>query len=360
MSKYFTVNMDERGLGDLLEQFGLSEKEIDTYLAILERGEAKASEIAAEADVSKRYVYSISEELEKRGFVEVNDHVIPTTFEAKPPDEVLADLSKSLDTLRPELNDLFTATVDGIEQFEVVKTQVTVEKRLAQLIERAEKEIALSLPIGMLEQVEPELAAAVDRDVFVILVLTGNDGENSDVIDIPEEVASVVRVWREHVPMILAVDSTYGLVAPVDMLARTTSDMRAISIAQPQLVPVLSGSFLGNYWPMAEEVYHVDAQELPATFRTFRETVMQADLHLRADDWLTASIEARPVFEDGEYRTIEGRVSGVRQDIVKPASNYFPVENSLVLEIDDEEVTIGGPGAFVEDYEAREVVLEKE
>jgi hypothetical protein len=290
----------------------------------------------------------------------VNDHIVPTTIEAKPPDDVLAGLSDSLDKLRPELNNLFTATADDIEQFEVVKTQVTVEKRLAQIIEKAEQEITLSLPIGMLDQIEDELAAAIDRGVFVLLVLTGNEGDNSNDVDISEDVASVVRVWREHVPMILAVDSTYGLVAPVDMLARTNSDMRAISIAQPQLVPVLSGSFLGNYWPMASEVYHVEARGLPATFRTFREAVLHAELHLREDDWLISSIEARPVFEDGKYRTIEGRVTAVRQDIMKPASNYFPVENSLVVETDDGDVTIGGPGAFVEDFEARTVVLEKE
>ncbi len=352
--------MDENEIETRLQDFGLSEKEAVTYLTLLRHGEAKASTIAKDAGVSKRYVYSISEELEKRGFVEVNDHIVPTTIEAKPPDQVLAELNTTLDTLRPALNDLFTITEDDVQQFEVVKTQVTVQKRLAQLVERAEQEITLSLPIEMLEEIEAELTAAVDRGVLVLLVLTGSNGEHSTDIDVSEEVASVVRVWREHVPMILAVDSMYGLVAPVDMLARTNSDMRAISIAQPELVPVLSGSFLGNYWPMATEVHHVGPRDLPATFQTFREAVLHAELHLREDDWLTASVEARPAFEDGEYRTIDGRVTKVRQDIVKPASNYFPVENSLVLEADEGTITVGGPGAFVEDYEARKVVLTKE
>lgn len=351
--------MNESDLKTRLQAFGLSEKEVATYLTLLKNGEAKASVIASEAGVSKRYVYSICEELEKRGFVEVNDHIVPSTIKAKPPDELLAQLTTTLDTLRPVLNNLYATPETHAQQFEVVKTQVTVEKRLRQLIENADSEISLSVPIDMLPEIETELNAAVTRGVLVLLILTGNDADSTLVEDIPDDVASVVRVWREHVPLILSVDSTYGLVAPVDMLVRTTSDMRAISIAQPALVPVISGSFFGNYWPMATELYHVDSCTLPATFGTFRAAVLHAELHLRENHWITATVEARPVFEDGEYRTITGRVSGVRQDILKPASNNFPVENTLVIKTEEESVSIGGPGAFVEDFEARKVELEQ-
>jgi len=76
--------MEDSSLIDRLERLGLSEKEIDTYLSILEHGEAKASTIADDAGVSKRYVYSVSEKLEDRGFVEVNDHAVPTLIRANP------------------------------------------------------------------------------------------------------------------------------------------------------------------------------------------------------------------------------------------------------------------------------------
>jgi len=72
--------MDDSTLRDLLGRFGFSAKEIDTYLTLLEHGEAKASTIAEAAGVSKRYVYSVSETLEARGFVDVDDHVVPTVL----------------------------------------------------------------------------------------------------------------------------------------------------------------------------------------------------------------------------------------------------------------------------------------
>ena len=44
--------------------------------------------------------------------------------------------------------------------------------------------------------------------------------------------------------------------------------------------------------------------------------------------------------------------------MVEPTNNEFPVENSLVVETDDGEVTVGGQGAFVEDVEADLVRIE--
>jgi len=44
--------------------------------------------------------------------------------------------------------------------------------------------------------------------------------------------------------------------------------------------------------------------------------------------------------------------------MVKPTNNEFPVQHSLVVETDDETVTVGGQGAFVEDIEADLVRIE--
>jgi predicted DNA-binding transcriptional regulator len=80
--------MDDSTLRAHLRRFGLSKKEVDTYLTLLEYGEATASTIANVAGVSKRYVYSVSETLEDRGFVTVADHAVPTTIRALPPKKV--------------------------------------------------------------------------------------------------------------------------------------------------------------------------------------------------------------------------------------------------------------------------------
>ncbi|MFC6726295.1 TrmB family transcriptional regulator, partial [Halobium palmae] len=175
--------MDDPALGDLLRQFGLSEKEIDTYLVLLEHGEAKASTIADDAGVSKRYVYSVSEQLEERGFVSVNDHAVPTTIRANPPEEVVGTLLEEVERMRPALEERYSQAPQPAEEFEVIKSRVTVLKRVSELIDEAEGEVILSIPFGQLGEVAEALRAAVDRGVLVLLVVTGVDPDASDLAD---------------------------------------------------------------------------------------------------------------------------------------------------------------------------------
>ncbi|UWG49821.1 Sugar-specific transcriptional regulator TrmB [Halalkaliarchaeum sp. AArc-CO] len=351
--------MDESTLVDLLGRFGFSDKEIDTYLTLLAHGEATASQIADAAGVSKRYVYSVSETLEKRGFAEVNDHVVPTVIRANPPEQVIESLQRDVDAMLPGLKQRYAEVEPTADQFEVVKSRVTVLKRIRALIREAETELVLSLPIDHLPDVREELAAAVDRGVLVLLIVAGVDDQTELSETLPElnGIASVTRTWSEPMPTILAVDSRIGVLAPMEMLVRSNSDRQAIVFTQEQLGPVIVGSFLGNYWPVAEEVAVADPAPLPREFADFRHAVLQATRHLRAGTDLRASVEGRAT-EDDEPVAIEGRVVDVTQGLITPANNEFPVEHALTLETDDGTVvTVGGPGAFVEDVEASAVTL---
>ncbi len=354
--------MDDATLADQLRQLGLSEKEVDTYLTILEHGEAKASTVAEDAGVSKRYVYSVSEKLDDRGFVDVIDHVVPTTIRANPPDEVVAALTSDLESLEPELTTRYGNVSEQEREFEVIKTRTTILKRIRGLLERAEEEVTLSIPATLLEEFEDELRATVDRGVLVILLVTGDDA-------IPESrfegAASVVRRWGENAPMIVTADRHLGLFAPNEMLIRSNAGAQGIALSQAQLVPIIVGSFFGNYWPMAEQVYVTDPAPLPQTYSDFRHAVLQSTLHLEAGDEVAISAEVRPVRTD-DYATVVGQLVGVRQSLLQPTRDTFAVENALIVELDggpesdagEEIVTLGGEGAFVEDYETRSVTLE--
>ncbi|MEM4781403.1 MAG: helix-turn-helix domain-containing protein, partial [Halalkalicoccus sp.] len=131
------LSRDDATLAARLREFGLSEKEADTYLTILRRGEAKASVIAEDAGVSKRYVYSVSEELEDRGFVEVNDHAVPTMIRANPPSEVIGRFTETLESLEPELDARYTSVARTLDEFDVIKARPTVIKRIKGLLREA-------------------------------------------------------------------------------------------------------------------------------------------------------------------------------------------------------------------------------
>ena len=344
--------MDERTLTDLLRRFGLSEKEVATYLTVLEHGEAKASTVAEDAGVSKRYVYSVSESLADRGFVEVNDHAVPTTIRANPPEEVIERLRGDVESIRPGLTERYSRAERRTEQFEVVKSRATVLKRIRSLVANAEREVILSIPAAHLPDLRDALADAVDRGVLVLLIVS-DAGSTPDVAGI----ASVARSWSAGMPTLLTVDSAVGVVAPPEMVRRADSDRQAIVFAQEQLAPVIAGSFLGNYWPAAEEVATADPEPLPAEYDDFRKAVLQTTLHLRAGTPLRATVGGRIADDDAPVE-LTGEVVDVDQGMVEPASNEFPVQHSLVVETEDGRVSVGGPGAFVEDVEADLVRLE--
>ncbi len=340
----------------LLKRFGLSDKEVDTYLTLLEHGEAKASTVAEAAGVSKRYVYSASEELEARGFVTVNDHVTPTTIRANPPGEVADRLANDAQSMRPALEARFSRAETATEPFEVVKSRVTVVKRIRRAIDEASEEVTLSFPLDRLDEVADELRDAVDRGVLVLLLLTGVDGPAADLTQWFPGVATAARTWGQPMPSMLTVDGRTGVVAPAEMVARTNSGTQAIVFSQQQLGPVIVGSFLGNYWPAAAEAVMTDPAPLPASYTNFRHAVLHSELHRRSSDAVVAHVSGRWT-DSGDPVDATGEVVDVSQGLVTPANNEFPVQHSLTIEANGERVTVGGKGAFVEDIEADRVTL---
>ncbi|WEL17621.1 MULTISPECIES: TrmB family transcriptional regulator [unclassified Halorhabdus] len=349
---------DDSALARQLEHFGLSDTEIQTYLAVLEHGEAKASTIADATGVSKRYVYSVCEELEDQGFVEVNDHVVPTKIRAKRPEDVIEILSNRLDEIEPALERRFSEAETRPQRFDVIKSRVTVVKRIGEYIDDAEQRVALSIPYSTLPQVVEELQAAVDRGVFVLLLVTDVDSDPADFTEYDRPIASVVRSWNVPIPVMLAVDHELGIISSSEMMTVANSDERAISLVQDRIVPTLFGSFLANFWSSADQQYVIDAASLPGTYESIEQAVFQATLHLRNDTAITARVEATPAASETDTETVTGRVVATRQGVVDPITNEFPIEHTLVLETDEGRTTVGGHGAFLEEYAARTVTLE--
>lgn len=351
--------MDDQTLREHLDEFGLSEKEIDTYLAVLETGEAKASTIAERSGVSQRYVYNIAEELEDRGLVDVHDHVVPTKIRAVPPGQAVEGLVGQLKSIQPGLEKRFTETAPETATFEVIKSRQTVVKQIRSLLSTAEKEVFLAVPAQITEDLLPEMRSAVDRGVTVLLLEGNVSPSRKGDADRFEGAADVVRQWDEDMSIMISADSTSGLLGERRLLTGKHDDRQAVILTQTQIVGSLFGSFVSSFWSMGDEVYVADPEPLPETYTMARPAVLQATLRLRADETVRATVEGSPTDSDAD-RTVSGTVVDTKQGILHPPSNDFPVENSLTLSTDHGRVTVGGTGAFVEDYIADEIRLERE
>lgn len=340
----------EQALKEELRTFGLSDTEVDTYLALLEQGEATTNTVSRAADVSQRAVYDIAERLADRGLVRVNDHASPTTIRALPPDEAIGSLAERLEAVTPALEERYNETEPRTPEIRMVKSRETALRRLRTAIAAAESEVFLAVPEHVYPEVEAEVAAARDRGVFVLL-LVGGAADCDDAGERFAGAADVVRCWGKRLPFLYAVDDEAAMIGGSEILSTAHTDHEAVAVDEGGLAGAVLGLFLSGYWPAATEVYVTDRDPLPRTYDWFRDATLHALLHDREGVPLTAEV----VTDDGT--ALSGRVTQVRQAFVEPSTNTFSLETSLHVDTGDDVVSVGGIGSFVEDYEAESVTL---
>ncbi len=344
--------LDEATLRDELSVFGLSDTEIDTYLALLTHGEATTRTVAEDADVTQRAVYGIAERLENRGLVRVKDHASPTAIRALPPAEAMDNLSDRLESLTPSLEDRFNDATSTAPEIRIVKSRETVLKRLRTALSEAEHEAFVTVPMDIYPKIEQELRAAVDRDVLVFLLLGQmHESEVENPASQFEGVADVVSCWDARLPFMYAVDNDSATIGDVDFFTGPHGDKKAVAVSEQHLSGTVNAMYLSAYWPASTELYVADPDPLPNSFDWFRQAVVQGYLHHRDGTQLWADIETDCGTE------ISGRVSQIRQAFVGDSTNQYTLEASIYLETEDGEVSFGGPGAFIEDYQTETVDL---
>ena len=343
--------MADRGLERRLQDFGFSEKEAAVYRSLLHLGEAKPSKIASAANVSTRYVYAVGERLASRGFVTVNDHVTPTVMRALPPEEVVEKLRTELADLETNLRQQY----DELEQVEmgveVIKTSMTLRKRLRTHIDRATESVALSIPGVALSDIEAELREARDRGVIVQLVLDRSG-------DTPE-VAGVADLARTSPPRSLAmacVDGMSGMVMSSDMLERSNSGDQALLCRDQRIGQLFFGGFMGTIWLISNEHFVREPAALPERYSSLRRAIIDAALHRRNEIDLCAEIIPTT---DGtsEQTAVSGTVVEVRQPFIDPTTAALPTDAALLLDTGEERIEIADGIGHVEHDTPAEIRL---
>lgn len=342
---------DGTGFRTELGRFGLTDTEIDTYLVVLTRGEATTSAVAEDADVTQRAVYDIAERLQQRGLVRVRDHASPTTVRAIPPEEAIGNLSAKLESLTPALADRFNDDADSeAAEIQIVKSRETAIRRLRTAISEAGREVLIAVPEQIYPEIEPDLRAAVERDLLVLLLLGETEVSDGDDHRF-DGVASVGRTWNAGLPFLYAVDGKSAMIGDSAILSSPRGDSDAVTVSQSYLTGAVLGLYLSAYWPAAAEMYVADPDPLPRSFDWFRQAVFQAVVHDRRGTDLRADVETL----DGAE--MSGPVRQVRQALVEPSTNEFTLETSLYLETVDGVRSFGGPGSFIEDYQVDSLTL---
>jgi len=354
--------VSESRIADHLAAFGFSRTEVDTYLAVLRRGEATTGEIATAADVSQGYVYEVTESLADRGLVTVDESATPTVVRARPAAEAVAELSRRLADLQSGIADVYSEPAASDLGFELVRSRGTVERRVERFLADATHEVFLVVPATAFERLREAVAAARERGVTVYLCLVAPDVKVvTDAVADFDRYATVVRTWDARPHVFALRDNREGLVGSHGVLTGRHGDEYAVVFGQPEITNGFYGNMVSNVWSMAESRFVADPLGLPASFEYFRSGVTAAARHLHAGRDLVADVDVVDTTTEGE-RTLTGvPVVEARQTLVAPETSRFPVENALVVEIEQGRVSVGGDSAgfdpYFEDFAARELTL---
>lgn len=248
---------------------------------------------------------------------------------------------------------------DDAPAVRALETGSALVDALHETIDRADEEVMLATSPTGLDRVADPLAAAIERDVLVWVVLYGGPGTAGTALD---DVATIARTWPGGADGLttLVADGRAGVVAPERLLTGVDAERtgtNGTAFVDTFLEHLASVFFVAQVWSMGREVLVPLPVELPREFQQFRRTVMEATLHLRRRSRVLATVDASPTDDRDRRRTVTGEVINVRQRTIAPSTSGFVGETTLILRTDEGRVTVGGRNAYVEDYVAHAVTL---
>lgn len=239
-----------------------------------------------------------------------------------------------------------------------IRTNDELVTSIREQLDSAGSEVLIATQPKMLERIEDALERCYTGGTFIALCLYA-DAETAAAYDF-ETTATLVRAWDQELDTMVSIDHERGVVGQL-LEPGEEEDVVGLEYDTERIYGMAFLQFMSQHWDEGEEVYITPARELPYECANLRDAALNAALHLREENTVGFEAEVReaPAEEDDPWQRLEGQLSTVRQSFVEPSTNSFFGEIGLVGYIEDERrVSLGGHGAYFEDYEAQNIVLQ--
>jgi sugar-specific transcriptional regulator TrmB len=361
--------MDTTDLEGVLADAGLSPYQVAAYLAVLERGSATATEIAAASEVPDPRIYDVLRDLEAEGYVETYEqgslHV-----RAHDPAAVLADLrgrAERFEDAAAEIEERWERPAPAIESHDasIVSRFETVLDGARRAIEDAADQVQLSVTPGQFDALGDALEDAHGSGVNVRLSVN-TDPRTPEALPDPDALAATCTEARHRTlpaPFLVIVDRTVACFAPHPEAA----DRYGVLVADRTHAYVFHWYFLSCLWEAFEIVYDGRNDDPPIEYVDVRQCIREIEAPLNDGATIHASVEGTDT-ATGDPLTLAGRVTGVRYAGEPTETGVTPLVRlagraTIVLDTgtgaEGETHDVGGWGAIVESIEATRVTIER-
>ncbi|TYT61467.1 TrmB family transcriptional regulator [Natrialba swarupiae] len=355
--------MDAEELIETLEDAGLSPYQADAFVTLLELGSASATDVASASSVPDPRIYDVLRGLEEQRYVETYEQD-SLHARAHDPAEVLADLrsrANRFETAAEEIEDRWSQPDIEEHKVSIVKRLDTVLARADELIRAAEYQVQIGLTPAQFDELSDALETARKNGVDVRLCLFPETAGDLAIppIETLERACSEARRRDLPSPFVALIDRSWTCFSPY---GGSTNEYGVI-VNDWTLAYVFNWYFITCLWEVLETVYTDRPDEPPFTYADLRQCIR--DIEPLLEDGLTIEATIRGFdTETGREVTKRGTVvdltyAGVSMDDDQSAPlSQLAGETSLTLETDDGTYTVGGWGAFIEDFEAMRVTVE--
>ena len=168
----------------VLQDLGLTDYEIKTYVTLLSNPGSQASDISRESDVPVSKIYEVLGNLERKGWVE-SQHSRPSKYFPKSPSTALqayrlkleSDLKANEDYLLNELMPIYQrrATQERPDIW-IVRGDFNILAKVSECINRCKRELLIVVPavlVDVIEMIVPSLQSMKESGLVVRILVSG-------------------------------------------------------------------------------------------------------------------------------------------------------------------------------------------
>lgn len=343
---------------DGLREIGLTEYQSRAYLAAVELGQARFSDIADEADIPQQRIYDVIDDIRDMGFVEVHEGSGGKEAIAVPPETVLeehkerhiSEFASQVDALESSLGDRFQQVDTSLGFVTVVNHPSSVRRHVAQAIDAADWWLFASIPLDTYGDVADAIADAAARGVTVRL-LVHEAGE-----ELPEAFhqSALVRT-RETADTVVAADRAYGVFRGIasPAVARPALVTKDVNIAE------MLQRYSEQIWAASSTVQ--DGDGLPRWYLAPWQLIDDIDRTVPDGHTYRTTVVGHDT-DTGREVELEGRLVDVTVEAGRESDFgvVLPEVAQLTVATEDGWTTVGGWDATLEDVAAHAVRLEEQ
>ncbi|MBP8865539.1 MAG: TrmB family transcriptional regulator [Acetobacterium sp.] len=156
-----------------LTQFGLTRHEASIYLTLLAEGDLNGYEVAKTTGISRSNAHtSLASLVEKGGAYVIEEATIRYTPVAIA--EFCENKIRKLQQSKQDLLATIPSKLDAVEGYITIKGENNILNKLRNMILEARERVYISVPGQILETVLPDIEAAINRGIKMVIITNGS------------------------------------------------------------------------------------------------------------------------------------------------------------------------------------------